>query len=65
MFAGLERFVTAHRGCGELTSDVGEITERGYSVGLTCSCGATCERWIAPEIADEDLLRSRLLASPN
>jgi hypothetical protein len=32
--------VTAHRDCGELTSDVGEITETGYSLRLTCSCGA-------------------------
>jgi hypothetical protein len=65
MFEEIELFVTAHRACGELTSDVGEITENGYRLQLACSCGATFERWVTPEIADEDLIRSGLLASPN
>jgi hypothetical protein len=42
-----------------------EIAESGYSGQLACSCGAAFERWVTPEIADEDLFRSRLLASPN
>jgi hypothetical protein len=65
MFEELERFVTAHRGCGELTSDVGEIIESGYRLQLTYSCGAIFERCVTPEEADGDLLRSCLLAFPN
>ena len=65
MFKDLERFVTVHRPCGELAGDVGELTDTGYRVQLVCSCGATFERWVTSETADQDLLRSRLLAFPN
>ncbi len=65
MFAELEAFVLAHRPCGEPASDVGQLTESGYSVRLTCSCGSTFERLVTPEMADDDLLRSRLLAFPS
>jgi hypothetical protein len=65
MFLDLERFVTAHRCCGKLTSGVGELTDTGYRVQLVCSCGAAFERWVTPAAADRDLLRSRLLAFPN
>jgi hypothetical protein len=51
MFEDLERFVAAHRAWGELTSDVGEMIESGYSLQLACSCGAAFEWWITPEIA--------------
>jgi hypothetical protein len=64
MFEGLEQFVAAHRACGELVADLGEMTETGYSVRLACSCGAVFERWVTPEAADHDVLRSRLLAFP-
>jgi len=32
LFAECEEFVALHRAWGTLASDVGEITERGYSV---------------------------------
>lgn len=32
IFEELERFVTAHRRCDDLTSDVDEVTEAGYLV---------------------------------
>ena len=65
MFCELERFVTAHRACGELTADVGELADASYNVRIACSCGAAFERWVTPAVADDDLLRSRLLAFPN
>jgi hypothetical protein len=65
VFAEVEAFVGRHRGCGELTGDAEPPTPGGYSLWLTCQCGATMERWITPEIAEDDLLRSRLLAFPN
>jgi hypothetical protein len=49
MFAELERFATAHRPCGVLTSDVGKLTDAGYVVHLACSCGAEFERWVTPK----------------
>jgi hypothetical protein len=65
MFAKLERFATAHRACGELTSDVGELTSKDYALSLACVCGAAFERWVTPDAADRDLLRSPLPAFPN
>ncbi len=57
--------MTTHRLFGELTCDVGELTSEGYPVRVTCSGGAVVERRVAPETAEQDLLRSRLLAYPN
>jgi hypothetical protein len=65
MFAHLERFVAAHRPCGELISGVGELIDVGYAVRVACACGAIFERWVTSEIVDRDLLYSRLLAFPS
>ena len=65
MFADLEEFVATHHPCGELTGEVGEPEAEGYTLRIACVCGAALERWITPETADADLLRSRLLAHPN
>ena len=65
MFEALERFVAAHRWCGELTADVDEPTDTGYGLQLACSCGAAFTRQVTLEMADHDLLRSRLPAFPN
>jgi len=62
MFPDLEQFVTAHRPCGELTGDVGELTDTAYHVRVTCTCGDTFERWVTPNLAAQDLLRSALPA---
>jgi hypothetical protein len=59
-----EQFVAANRLCGELTSDVGELIDTGYHVRVLCWCGAVFARWVTPDAADRDLLRSRLLAFP-
>jgi hypothetical protein len=65
MYPDLERFVAAHRPCGGLTSDGGELTDTGYRAQLVCSCGAEFERWVTADAADRDLLRSQLPAFPN
>jgi hypothetical protein len=64
-FRDLEEFVSAHRTCGTLTGDADAPTPDGYRLWVTCSCGAFFERWVTPEAAEYDLLRSRLLASQN
>lgn len=47
MFAGLERFVVAHRPCGELMAEVGQVeSSEGYLVRVTCLCAAAFERWV-------------------
>ena len=38
------------------------LTSDGYRVWARCSCGARFERWVTPADADDDLLRSALLA---
>jgi len=65
MFRDLERFVAAHRPCRELTSEVSGPAAEGYALRIPCVCGAAFERWVTPDMADRDLLRSRLLAHPN
>jgi hypothetical protein len=65
MFEDLEQFVAVHRPCGHLTSDVGELTDTGYHVRVRCPCGAVFARWVTPDTADLDLLRSRLVAFPS
>jgi hypothetical protein len=65
VFAAVEAFVARHDGCGELTGGAEPLTPSGYGLWLSCRCGATMERWITPEIAEDDLLRPRLLAIPN
>jgi hypothetical protein len=37
-------------------------TTSGYTVRVKCGCGVEFKRWVTPEAADEDLLRSALLA---
>jgi hypothetical protein len=61
----LEEFVAAHQPHGELTWGTTEPTARGYSVQVACPCGVTFERWVLPQDAEEDLLRSNLLAFEN
>lgn len=65
VFGDLEEFVVVHRGCGTLTGGAGEPTGAGYLLAVVCSCGVVFEKWVAPEAAEYDLLRSRLPACPN
>ena len=37
----------------------------GYRLLLTCGCGVEFKRWVLQKDADEDLLRSALLAFEN
>jgi hypothetical protein len=65
VFAEVEAFFQRHNRCGDLTGGVEPLTPDGYSLRISCTCGAALERWITAEIAEDDLLRSRLLAFPN
>jgi hypothetical protein len=61
----LQRFVGAHGPCGTLTGDATAPVPDGYLLWIACSCGVVFERWVTPEAAEEDLLRSRLATFPN
>ena len=50
-FRDLEQFVATHHPCGELTSEVGDLTAEGYPVRIACACGAVLERRVTPEMA--------------
>jgi len=43
----------------------GSSSSDGYRVRLLCPCGAVFSRWVTPEIAEHDLLRSGLPAFEN
>jgi hypothetical protein len=65
VYAELRDFALAHRRCGDLWSDVGPLERDGYLLAVACSCGARLERWITSADAEEDLLRSTMLAFEN
>ena len=60
LYADLEEFVQAHRPHGNLSWWTTPPTPQGYQVRVTCPCGVIFERWVLPQDAEEDLLRSRL-----
>jgi hypothetical protein len=61
----LDHFLAQHRAHGRLTPTVGEQTPNGYRLAIACPCGVTFERWMTPQDALEDLLRTRLRAERN
>ena len=65
VYPELEQFVQAHRPWGELTFQASPLTPQGYMVRIACPCGVIFERWVLPQDAEGDLLRSGLLAFPN
>ncbi len=66
VYAELRGFVLAHRTCvGPRRADASLPTASGYSVRARCGCGVVFTRGVTTEAADEDLLRSALLAFEN
>jgi hypothetical protein len=55
----------AHQKCGDMPGGVGPESKSDYRLLVTCGCGVEFKRWVTPEEADEDLLRSALLAFKN
>jgi hypothetical protein len=50
---------------GPRRADASLSTASGYSVRVKCGCGVKFKRWVTAGDADEDLLRSALLALEN
>ena len=66
VYPELHAFVVAHRKClGPRRADASLPTPSGYSIRVKCGCGVEFTRQVTPENADEDLLRSALLAFEN
>jgi len=60
VYPALDAFVLEHGPCGGLHGDTGPLTIEGYHVRAVCACGACFERWVTPDDAVADLLRSAL-----
>jgi hypothetical protein len=58
----VQHFALEHRGHGHPAFDAEEPTSAGYRLWIQCPCGARLEHLVTPEEADDDLLRSALLA---
>ncbi len=65
LYSELEQFIHAHRPHGDLTWWTTPATAKGYRVRVACPCGVVFERWVLPQDAEEDLLRSALSAFSN
>jgi hypothetical protein len=65
VYSELRGFALLRRSCGELRGGADPLTPEGYRLWARCSCGAQLERWVTPADAEEDLLRSALLAFEN
>jgi hypothetical protein len=44
-----------------MTGDATTPAWNGYLLTVTCPCGVVFERWVTPEDADVDLIRSATL----
>ncbi len=65
IFPVVEVFVHAHRACGELNWIATQPTPKGYRLRIACPCGASVDRWVTRETAEDDLLKTRLTVFPN
>jgi hypothetical protein len=66
VYPELQTFAVEHRKCaGNRRADASLPTPAGYSLRVECGCGEVFTRWVTPEDADEDLVRSALLAFEN
>jgi hypothetical protein len=59
LLSDLTDFLHSHRPHGPLTAT--EPAWNGYLLTVACSCGVVFERWVTPEDAELELLRSGLL----
>jgi hypothetical protein len=65
-YSELRGFILAHCGCyGARRADLHSLTQDGYRLLLTCGCGGEFKWWVLAKDADDDRLRSALLAFEN
>ena len=66
VYSELRGFILAHSRCaGTRHAELRPLDPDGYRLLLTCGCGVEFKRWVLQKDADEDLLRSALLAFEN
>jgi hypothetical protein len=66
VYAEVRDFVLAHRACtGSRQANAEVPTVAGYRLRVVCGCGTEFKRWVTLDDADEDLLKSALLAFEN
>jgi hypothetical protein len=61
LLADPEEFVANYRPHGRLTADATPPAWNGYLLTVTCPCGVVFQRWVTPEDADADLIRTARL----
>jgi hypothetical protein len=61
VYSELRGFLLTHRACAGRHPP----TADGYLLAVICGCGAAFKRWVTLDDADEDLLRTALLAFEN
>jgi hypothetical protein len=62
IYAELRGFVLAHRSCGVLRGDRDDETSGCLRLRILCPCGARFERRLGSDDAEEEVLRSALMA---
>jgi len=58
LLADLEDFANDHRPHGPLCADATEPAWNGYLLQVACQCGVVFGRWVTPEDAALDPLRT-------
>ena len=51
----LEDFVRTHRSCGGMSGDASPSGSEGYLLWVACESEERFERWVTPEVADEEM----------
>jgi hypothetical protein len=54
-FVDVEAFARQHANCGGMTPTTGSPVGGGYLLTLTCACGATFDRWVSPDEAEQPM----------
>lgn len=65
LLADLEEFVQDHSPHGRLSADAKELAWNGYLLTVACPYGVVFERWVTPQDAAVDLVRTDLRAGLN
>ena len=66
VYSKLCAFILAHRECAGLRhTEVQQPAVDGYRLEVICGCGVEFRRWVTLDEADENLIRTALLAFEN
>src|SRR5215470_1725576 len=64
-FADVEQFARQHAGCGGLTPSAIPQADGGFTLTLTCTCGAGFDRRVTAEEAKQPLPQIQIASRPS